>query len=127
MEHNTDLIDKRKAKLQKARGFRILLNAKKLTRRVHREVWSTNVHRIKDVDVTGANVQDTHENWYPTKDVLPTDTEIPEAAMEQGEAPGRAGGRGRASAAHADVEALIRGGRAERSEERDDSALEGIL
>ena len=32
-------------------------------------------------------MQDTHEKWYPTKDVLPTDTEIPEAAMEQGKAP----------------------------------------
>jgi hypothetical protein len=54
---------------------------------VYREVWSDNVHLIKDFDATGANVQDTHENWYPTKDVLPTDTEIPEAAMEQGAAP----------------------------------------
>ena len=88
MQVNQDLIDKRKAKLQKARGFRVLIKTKKLNRRVYREIWSDNVHLVKDFDETGANVQDTHEHWYPTKDVLPTDTpEIPEAAMEQGEAP----------------------------------------
>jgi hypothetical protein len=127
MEHNQDLIDKRKAKLQKARGFRILLKTKKLNRRVYREVWSDNVHLIKDFDVTGANVQDTHEHWYPTKDVLPTDTGDPGGRDGAGRGPGRAGGRGRAAAAHAAVEALIRGGRTERPEEGDDSALEGLL
>ncbi len=90
MKHNQDLIDKRKEKLQKARGFRSLLKVKRLNRRVYNEVWSTNVHLIKGFDVTGAHVQDTHEHWYATKDVLPTDTpehEIPAAAQEQGEAP----------------------------------------
>jgi hypothetical protein len=90
MKYNQDLIDKRKEKLQKARGFRSLLKVKRLNRRVYNEVWSTNVHLIKGFDVTGAHVQDTHEHWYPTKDVLPTDTpehEIPAAAQEQGAAP----------------------------------------
>ena len=38
MKFNQDLIDKRKEKLQKARGFRTLLKVKRLNRRVYDEV-----------------------------------------------------------------------------------------
>jgi hypothetical protein len=89
MELNQDRIDKRKEKLQAARGFRVLLKTKRLNQRVYRQVWSDGVHLIKGFDETGAQVQDTHDRWFPTKDALPVDVpehEIPEAAQEVGEA-----------------------------------------
>ena len=49
-------------------------------------MWSEGAQLIKGFDETGAEVQDTEGRWYPTKDALPT-ADIPEAAMEQGEAP----------------------------------------
>ena len=89
MELNQDRIDKRKEKLQAARGFRVLLKTKRLNQRVYRQVWSDGVHLIKGFDETGAQVQDTHDRWFPTKDALPADVpehEIPVAAQGVGEA-----------------------------------------
>ena len=79
MKRNETLIDDRKKKLEAARGFRILVKRLLLNRRVYRETWSDEIHRIHRFDQSGALVQDTTGHWYPTKDVLPVRTvhEIP--------------------------------------------------
>ena len=73
MEFNQDRIDKRKAKLKAARGFRVLMKTKRLNQRVYKEGWSDGIHLVKGFDETGAQVQDTERRWCPTKDVLATD------------------------------------------------------
>jgi outer membrane biosynthesis protein TonB len=80
MKRNETLIDDRKKKLEAARGFRILVKRLLLNRRVYRETWSDEIHRIHRFDQSGALVQDTTGHWYPTKDVLPVRAvhEIPE-------------------------------------------------
>ena len=54
---------------------------------MHNEVWSDSIHLIKGFDETGAQVQNTQGRWYPTKDVLPADVDIPDASLELGDAP----------------------------------------
>ena len=73
-------------KLQAARGFRVLLKAKRLNRRAYALTWG-GLHLIKDFD--GNHVQDMQDRWYPMDDVLPAIApthEIPQTALVPGNA-----------------------------------------
>ena len=85
VQFNHDRIDNLTEQLRAARGFRVLIKTKRLNRRVYNEVWSDGIHLVKGFGETGVEVQEAEGRWCPTKDVLPTD--IPEASMEQGDAP----------------------------------------
>ena len=71
MEHNQQEIDKRKGTLEQAGGFRTLVHAPKLGRRVYKNVWSERVHRLSGFDETGAHAKGEEGKLFLTKELLP--------------------------------------------------------
>jgi hypothetical protein len=75
MLQNHQEIEKRKAKLEAAGAFRVLIAAPKLGRRVFKNVWSERIHILKGFNATGAEATDEEGKSYPTKELLPVHAE----------------------------------------------------
>ena len=75
MAHNADEIQKRRAKLEAAGAFRVLLPVPNYGRRVYKNVWSERVHILKGFDETQAHAVDEEGKSFPTKELLPVHAE----------------------------------------------------
>jgi len=79
MRHNFDLMTKRQEDLQRAGGYRTLLNPLSFRRRAGQPNWSSDVHAV--VGTEGARVTDSAGEVSQTKLVQPVPTDSTEVAF----------------------------------------------